>query len=97
MDTVQTNVRVAAEDKPLIVAVAARLRRDPAFRAQLRALLADQATATTEDRIKKLEQQVSGLLSSASAASPAAGRPQHQPFPKVPPAQASLRALRQED
>lgn len=97
MDTVQTNVRVAAGDKPLIVAVAARLRRDPGFRDRLRALLADQATVTAEERIKRLEQQVSGLLSGANAASPAAARPQPQPFPKVPPAQASLRALRQED
>lgn len=65
MDTVQTNVRVAEGDKPLIVAVAARLRTDPGFRERLAALLQDRASPLLEDRIKELEQQVSWLLSGA--------------------------------
>lgn len=65
MDTVQTNVRVAEGDKPLILMVASRLRADPGFGAKLAALLEDQAAPLVEDRIKKLEQQVSWLLSGA--------------------------------
>jgi hypothetical protein len=64
-DTVQTNVRVAESDKPLIVQVAQRLRRDPGFRDKLVALLDEHAYIGVEDRIKKLEQQVSWLLSGA--------------------------------
>lgn len=64
-DTVQTNVRVAESDRPLIVQVAQRLRRDPGFRDKLVALLEEHAYAGVEDRIKKLEQQVSWLLSGA--------------------------------
>jgi hypothetical protein len=89
-DTVQTNVRVAETDKPLIVQVAQRLRGDPDFRDKLAALLEDQACAGMEERMKKLEQQVSWLLSGAIVVPRAPARPT-QPTPsasgpKLPPA-----------
>lgn len=64
-ETVQTNVRVAEADKPLILQVAQRLRGDPEFRDRLAALLEDVACVGMEERLRKLEQQVSWLLSGA--------------------------------
>jgi hypothetical protein len=65
MQTVQTNVRVAETDKPVIVAIAARLRADPEFRDRLVGLLNDEASPAMVERLKKLEQQVSWLQSGA--------------------------------
>lgn len=91
IDTVQTNVRVAESDKPLIVQVAQRLRGDTAFRDKLKALLEDHAPAAVEERITKLEQQVSWLLSGAIVVPRAPARPGQAPTaamsgPKLPPA-----------
>ena len=92
VDTVQTNVRVAESDKPLILQVAQRLRGDPDFRDRLAALLEDQAYAGMADRITKLEQQVSWLLSGAIVIPRAPARPGQPPAPapvaagpKLPP------------
>jgi hypothetical protein len=63
--TVQTNVRVAETEKPLIIATAARLRVDAAFRDRLLELLNDTLSPDLDHRVKKLEQQVSWLLSGA--------------------------------
>lgn len=94
-DTVQTNVRVAELDKPLVLQVAQRLRSDAAFREKLAALLDDHACAGMEERIKKLEQQVSWLLSGAIVVPRAPMRPGQPPSngasapsapgPKLPP------------
>lgn len=65
MSTVQANVRVAADDKPLIAMVAARLRSDAGFRDKLAAILENRAGPELVDRVKKLEEQVSWLLSGA--------------------------------
>lgn len=65
MKSVQTNVRVAESDKALIVAAARRLRLEPSFRDRMKALLEEPGNLTFLDRIKKLEQQVSWLLSGA--------------------------------
>lgn len=85
--TVQTNVRVAESDRQLIVQVAQKLRGDPDFRARLAALLADQPTNLMDERIKKLEQQVSWLLSGAIVV-PRAASNVAQPLPKMPPLKA---------
>jgi hypothetical protein len=95
-DTVQTNVRVAEIDKPLVLQVAQRLRSDADFRDKLAALLEDHACAGMEERIKKLEQQVSWLLSGAIVVPRAPMRPAQPapngtsassaPGPKLPPA-----------
>jgi hypothetical protein len=95
VDTVQANVRVAESDKPLILQVAQRLRSDPAFRDRLSALLEDHAYTGVEERIRKLEQQVSWLLSGAIVVprapvrlgqpTPAVAGPK-LPAPKAPPA-----------
>jgi hypothetical protein len=63
MNTVQTNVRVLPGDKPLVRAVAARLRIEPRFRERLTTLLEDDPTPALEARIEKLEEQVGSLLS----------------------------------
>jgi hypothetical protein len=63
--TVQTNVRVAQSDRSLIVTLAQRLRNDPEFRVQVKALLDDTHGSVLADRVKKLEQQVGWLLSGA--------------------------------
>jgi hypothetical protein len=63
--TVQTNVRVAQSDRTLIVTLAQRLRSEPGFRDQVKALLDDGRGAVLSDRVKKLEQQVGWLLSGA--------------------------------
>jgi hypothetical protein len=62
---VQTNVRVAPNDRALIVTMAQRLRSDPGFRDQVKALLDDSRAAVLSDRVKKLEEQVGWLLSGA--------------------------------
>lgn len=63
--TVQTNVRVSAADHGLIVSLAQRLRSEPAFRDRLRLLLDNDDDTVLGDRVKKLERQVSWLLSGA--------------------------------
>jgi len=65
MKSVQTNVRVAESDKALILAAARRLRLEPSFRDRMKALVDEPGDLTVLDRIKKLEQQVSWLLSGA--------------------------------
>jgi hypothetical protein len=63
MNTVQTNVRVLPGDKPLVRAVAARLRIEPRFRDRLTALLEEDPGPALQARIEKLEEQVGWLLS----------------------------------
>jgi hypothetical protein len=99
VDTVQTNVRVAESDKPLIIQVAARLRSDAEFRCRLAALLEDQAGAALAERIKALEQQVSWLLSGAIVVPRSATRAVQPPPPalsrlpaKAPPSLGPMRA-----
>jgi ATP phosphoribosyltransferase regulatory subunit HisZ len=65
MNTVQTNVRVPLGDKPLVRAVAARLRIEPRFRERLKALIEEDPTPALQQRIERLEEQVEWLLSSA--------------------------------
>jgi hypothetical protein len=89
LQTVQTNVRVAESDKPLIVQIAARLRAEPSFRDKLATLLEDLVDPAAEERIKKLEQQVSWLVSGAivvpRATPPTPFMPRLAPAPKMPP------------
>ena len=66
MNTVQTNVRVLPGDKPLVRALAARLRIEPRFRDRLRSLLEEDPMPALQERIEKLEEQVGSLLSAAS-------------------------------
>jgi hypothetical protein len=63
MNTVQTNVRVQPDDKPLVRAIAARLRIEPRFRDRLSSLLEEDPTPALQARIEKLEEQVGFLLS----------------------------------
>jgi hypothetical protein len=65
MTTVQTNVRVLAGDKPLVRAIAARLRAEPRFRDRLVTLLDEEQTPALHERIEKLEAQVDWLMSDA--------------------------------
>ena len=62
MNTVQTNVRVPPSDKPLLRAVAARLRIEPRFRERLKSLIEEDPTPALEARIERLEEQVEWLL-----------------------------------
>ena len=63
MNTVQANVRIPPEDKPLVVAVAARLRSDSRFRERLRRFLEEDASSPDlAERVERLEQQVGQLL-----------------------------------
>jgi len=62
MANVQTNVRVPPNDRPVVCAVAARLRNDPRFRERLRLLLEEEASPALEERIARLEVQVRQLL-----------------------------------
>lgn len=73
--TVQANVRVAEADRALIVTLARRLRTDSGFRERVKILLEDGNDSTLSDRIKKLEQQVSWLLSGAIVVPRATPRP----------------------
>ena len=66
MNTIQTNVRVLPGDKPLVRALAARLRVEPRFRDRLRSLLEEDPMPALQARIEKLEEQVGSLISSAS-------------------------------
>ncbi|HZB93599.1 MAG TPA: hypothetical protein VE397_19275 [Stellaceae bacterium] len=99
-ETVQTNVRVAEADKPLILQVAQRLRGDPDFRDRLAALLEDVACAGMQERLKKLEQEVSWLLSGAIVVPRAPARlAQAAPAPsapKLPPKPAPIFAPRRQ-
>lgn len=88
METVQTNVRVAENDRALIVQVAQKLRGDPDFRARLAALLEDQSSPVLEERLRTLEQQVSWLLSGAIVVPRAPSRPAQPAAPRMPPAKA---------
>lgn len=63
--TVQTNVRVAEIDRVLIINLAQRLRHEPGFRDRVKALLDGEADSGLVERVKKLEQEVSRLLSGA--------------------------------
>ena len=62
MNTVQTNVRVPPSDKPLLRAIAARLRIEPRFRERLSALIEEDPTPALQQRIERLEEQVEWLL-----------------------------------
>jgi len=66
MNTVQTNVRVPPGDKPVVRAIAARLRTDPRFRDRLKAVLDEDPSPALEARIEWLEEQVRRLLSGGS-------------------------------
>jgi hypothetical protein len=77
--TVQTNVRVVEADRALIVTLAQRLRGDPNFRAQVKALLDNDADSLLAERVKKLEQQVNWLLSGAIVMPRSAPRLAHAP------------------
>ena len=78
MNTVQTNVRVPPSDKPVVRAIAARLRADPRFRDRLKAVLDEDPSPALEARIEWLEEQVRRLLagSSASSSYPGGGGPE---------------------
>jgi hypothetical protein len=67
MNTVQTNVRVPPSDKPVVRAIAARLRTDPRFRDRLKAVLDEDPSPALEARIEWLEEQVRRLLAGGSA------------------------------
>jgi hypothetical protein len=67
MNTVQTNVRVPPGDKPLLRAVAVRLRIEPRFRERLAALIEEDPTPGLQQRIERLEEQVDYLLGTAAA------------------------------
>lgn len=62
MHTVQTNVRVPPDDKPIIRAIAVRLRNDMHFRERLQALLTEDPSPALEARIARLEAQVQRIL-----------------------------------
>jgi hypothetical protein len=68
MNTVQTNVRVPPSDKPLLRAIAARLRIEPRFRERLSALIDEDPTPALQQRIARLEEQVDWLLDTSGAA-----------------------------
>jgi hypothetical protein len=74
MNTVQTNVRVPPTDKPMIRAIAARLRTDPRFGDRLRLLLAEEPSPALEERIAKLEEQMRRLLAARERGSPTEAR-----------------------
>jgi hypothetical protein len=65
LKTIQTNVRVAPEDKPVMCSIAQRLRSEPEFREKLVALLEDRSGPAVNQRIEKLEEQVAWLKSGA--------------------------------
>jgi hypothetical protein len=91
MANIQTNVRVAEGDKPVIIAIAARLRVDPGFRDKIAALLEEQLGPAHDERIKKLEQQVSWLLSGAIVV-PRASPATRQTATAARPALTTIRA-----
>jgi hypothetical protein len=65
LKTIQTNVRVAPEDKPVIAGIAQRLRSEPGFREKLVALLEDRSGPAVNQRLETLEEQVAWLKSGA--------------------------------
>jgi hypothetical protein len=75
LKTIQTNVRVAPEDRAVIVTVAARLRSEPGFRERLVALLNDRTGPAVAQRLDKLEEQVAWLQSGAIVVPRATARP----------------------
>lgn len=81
---VQANVRVAAGDRALIVSLAQRLRSEPGFRERVKALLDRADDSVFGERVKKLEQQVSWLVSGAIVVP--------RPVPRMAPEPASARA-----
>jgi hypothetical protein len=74
MNTVQTNVRVPPGDKPLLRAIAARLRIEPRFRDRLTALIEEDPAPALQQRIARLEEQVDYLLGTARGPGHAAPR-----------------------
>jgi hypothetical protein len=76
MTTVQTNVRVNPSDKPLVRAIAARLRLEPRFRERLRALIDEDPTPALAARLDRVEALVDRLLTETGHAS--AIDPSHQ-------------------
>lgn len=84
MKTIQANVRVAEDDKGLIVALAARLRSEPGFRERLVALVNDRAGPELSARLQKLEDQVAWLQSGAIVVPRATPRPPIALPPKPP-------------
>ena len=84
MKTVQTNVRVPPEDKPVIAGIAQRLREDPGFRQKVVALLEDRSGPAVNERIEKLEEQVAWLQSGAIVVPRATPRPPVALPPKGP-------------
>ncbi|HUB94434.1 MAG TPA: hypothetical protein VL993_00865 [Stellaceae bacterium] len=62
MTTVQTNVRVTPGDKPLVRAIAARLRIEPRFRERLKALIDEDPAPAFEARLERVEALVDRLL-----------------------------------
>jgi len=62
MTTVQTNVRVNPGDKPLVRAIAARLRLEPRFRERLKALIDEDPTPALAARLDRVEALVDRLL-----------------------------------
>jgi hypothetical protein len=68
MTTVQTNVRVNPGDKPLVRAIAARLRLEPRFRERLKALIDEDPTPALEARLERLEALIDRLLAEAGHA-----------------------------
>ena len=84
MNTVQTNVRVQPNDKPLVRGIAARLRVEPRFRDRLRALLDEDPAPALQERIERLEEQVGLLLTCEARARMRSGLA-HAPPPGLPP------------
>jgi len=68
MNNVQTNVRVPPGDKPLLRAIAARLRIEPRFRERLTALIEEDPAPALQQRIARLEEQMDYLLGTARTA-----------------------------
>jgi hypothetical protein len=62
MTTVQTNVRVNPGDKPLVRAIAARLRLEPRFRERLKALIDEDPAPALAARLDRVEALVDRLL-----------------------------------
>ena len=63
--TIQVNVRVEEADRPLLVALAQKLRGDDGFRERFAAFLADDGYSALAERVRTLEQQVQRLASGA--------------------------------
>jgi hypothetical protein len=68
MTTVQTNVRVNPSDKPLVRAIAARLRIEPRFRERLKALIDEDPAPALAARLERVEALVDRLLAETGRA-----------------------------